>query len=73
MIVLRPSYWLLANHLLGLDTVGLRAEVGGGRATLEEASEKWLEERAEDDDGAAGLGKSHPEDKDELEGVVECF
>jgi len=35
------------------------------------AGEDGLEERSEDDLSTIGLGKGHPEDSDELEGVVE--
>lgn len=52
--------------------VDLGAEVGGSGARLGEvAGEDWLDEGAEDDLSAGGLGKRHPEDEDELEGVVE--
>jgi len=52
--------------------LGLGTEVGGGGAGLgEEAAKEWLDEGVEDDLGATSLGKSHPEDEDELEGVVE--
>lgn len=60
---------------------------GGGAGFREVAGEDGLEERAEDDLGATvscelrsciehfgglrSLGKSHPEDQDKLEGVVE--
>lgn len=64
---------VIATNLLGLASrVGVRAEVGGSGAGLGEVTrEDGVEERAEDDLGTAGLGKGHPEDKDELEGVVE--
>lgn len=44
-----------------------------GSGVGEEAGEDGLNERSEQDLGTRGLGKSHPEDKDELEGVVECY
>jgi len=37
----------------------------------EEAAAEGDEERAEDDLGAAGLGKSHPQNESKLEGIVE--
>lgn len=52
--------------------VSLRAKVGSGRTALgEEAGEDRLDEGTEDDLGTTGLRKSHPQDEDELEGVVE--
>jgi len=57
------------RHLLRL--LGLGLEAGGGTLALEVAGEDGLEEGAEDNLGAASLGESHPEDEDELEGVVE--
>jgi hypothetical protein len=52
--------------------VDFRAKIGRGGSTLrEEAGEDWLDEGSEYDLGAACLGKSHPQDKDEFEGVVE--
>jgi len=63
--------WKLSEkrHLLRL--VGLGVEASGGGAAVEVAGEYWLEERAEDNLGTAGLRKSHPENENELEGVVE--
>jgi hypothetical protein len=53
--------------------VSLAAEIGSGCAGLgEEAREDRLEDRSENDLGTTGGGKSHPEHKNELEGVVEC-
>lgn len=44
-------------HLLGLDRLGLGAEVGGGGASaLEEAGEERLNEGVEDDGGTAAEG-----------------
>jgi len=52
--------------------IGLCAELGSsGARVIEVAGEDWVKEGAEDELRAAGLGKSHPEDQDELEGVVE--
>jgi len=52
--------------------VDLGAEVGRGGASLGEvAREDWLDEGAEDDLGSSSLREGHPEDEDELEGVVE--
>jgi len=56
---------------LGGSSIGLGAEVGGCRAVGEVAGKDGLDGRAEDDLSTASLGKSHPGDKDELEGVVE--
>jgi len=57
------------KRLLGL--LGLSAEVVRGGSAVEVAREDRLEEGAIDDLGTVGLGKSHPKDEDELEGVVE--
>jgi len=54
-------------RLLGLSLEVLRSGGGGG----EVAGEHGLEEGSEDNLGAGSLGKSHPEDEDELEGIVE--
>jgi len=64
---------MTATDLRGLASgVGLSAEVGGSGASLGEvAREDGLEERAENHLSTSSLGKSHPEDEDELEGVVE--
>jgi len=56
-------------HLLSLLGLGLKVLRGG--AGGEVAGEDRLEEGSENDLSASGLGKSHPEDEDELEGVVE--
>jgi len=59
------------HHLLALgEVLSLVAEAGGG-ILLEEAGEERRDEGVEDNLGAVGLGKRHPQDKDELEGVVE--
>ncbi len=68
----------IAASLLRLSSkvgsVGLCAEVGRGGSCLgEESRENWLDEGAEQDLSASSLGKRHPEDKDEFEGVVECY
>jgi hypothetical protein len=56
-----------------LRRIRLRSEISRGGAGLrEEAREDWVDEGTEQDLGATSLGKSHPEDEDELEGVVEC-
>jgi len=52
--------------LLGLSLEVLRGGGGGGEVT----GENRLEEGSENDLSASSLGKSHPEDEDELEGVV---
>jgi len=57
------------RRLLGLVGGGL--EVVGGGAAGKVAGEDWLKEGAEDDLRASSLWESHPEDEDELEGVVE--
>jgi len=56
-------------RLLGLLSGG--AEIAGGGAGGEVAGEDGLEEGVEDNLGAGSLGKGHPEDEDELEGIVE--
>ena len=58
-------------HALARRALSLVLEAGRDRATFEEAGKDWLDKVAEDNLGASGLGKGHPEDKDELEGVVE--
>jgi len=60
-------------QVVGLASrVGLSAEVGSGGAALGEvAGEDGLEERSEDNLGTSSLGKSHPENQNKLEGVVE--
>lgn len=62
------------GHLLGLSNrISLGSEVSSGSsAGREESSEDWLDDRSEDDLSAVGDWKSHPENKDELEDVVEC-
>jgi len=57
-------------RLLGLLSLSLEV-LGGGGTGCEVAGEDGLEEGSEDDLGTSGLGKRHPEDEDELEGVVE--
>jgi len=57
-------------RLLGLGS--LVAEVGGcGTTTGEKAGEEGLNEGVEDDLCTTSLGEGHPENKDELESVVE--
>jgi hypothetical protein len=61
----------------------LRSELGrirlcseftsSGASLREEAGEDGLDEGSEQDLGAGSLGKSHPEDENEFEGVVECY
>jgi len=58
---------VLASGLLGLCT-----KIGRGGGVGKVAGEERLEERSEDNLGAAGLRESHPDDEDELESVVEC-
>lgn len=62
------------EHLLTLrGRISLGSKVGGGRSGgREESSENWLNDGSEDDLSTVGGGESHPEDKDELEDVVEC-
>jgi len=52
-------------------SLSLGAEVGGGSGAGEETANQGLEEGVEDNLSAVGLGESHPEDKGELEDVVE--
>lgn len=60
----------LVSCLLCLGRVDLGAYAG--RCVVgEEAGEEWLHEGAEDNLGAVGLGKGHPENEDKLEDVVE--
>ena len=61
------------NRLLALGSlISLASEVSGSAASrAEKAREDWLDDRSEDDTGAVGDRESHPEDEDELEGVVE--
>jgi hypothetical protein len=60
------------QYLLRLaGSLGLGLQVGRGRTTREETGEQWLDEGVEDDLGAAELRKGHPENKGELEDVVE--
>lgn len=47
------------------------AQVGGSRSAFEVARENGLDQGAEDNLRSRSLRKSHPEDKDELESVVE--
>ena len=55
-------------------SVSSRSEVsGGGAGAREESREDWLNDGSEDDLSAAGRGKSHPEDQDEFEDIVECY
>lgn len=56
-------------RLLGLGSLGL--EVGRCARGGEVLGKDRLKEGAEDDLGTVGLWKSHPENKDELEGVIE--
>jgi len=75
-IIVSILIWILNSlHCLqGLvgGRVNLGTEVGSGSTGSREVScENWLEEGAEDDLGAVGEWKSEPEDKDELESVVE--
>jgi len=56
------------EDLLGLG--GLSLEVGRGASLGEVLGENGLHEGSVDDLSTAGLGKSHPQNKDKLEGVV---
>jgi len=52
--------------------VSLRSEISRCRAGAgEEPSEDWLDDGSEDNLGAIGHWKSHPQDEDELEDIVE--
>lgn len=54
--------------------ISLRSEVSGGAAGLaEESGEDWLNDGSEHDLSAVGHWESHPENKHELEDVVECY
>ena len=61
------------RRLLAFESsIGSGADLGGcGRLVLEEAGEKRVEERLEDNLSAIGDRESHPQDQDELEDVVE--
>ena len=60
-------------YLLALDALSLRTKVGaGGLIAAEDGLHDWSDEGPEDDLSTAELGKCHPEDKDELEDVIEC-
>jgi hypothetical protein len=64
---------LLLSFGSELGRIRLRSEFSGGGAGVgEEAREDRLDDGSEQDLRATSLGESHPEDKDELEGVVEC-
>jgi hypothetical protein len=64
---------LVRNLLLRLGCVRLGSEISSGGAGLgEEAREDRVDKGSEQDLSTRCLRKSHPEDKDELEGVVEC-
>jgi hypothetical protein len=56
-----------------IGRIRLRSDISRGGAALgEEAREDWVDDIVEQELRAAGLRKSHPEDEDEFEGVVEC-
>lgn len=63
------------EHLLALGSrICLGSEVGSGcSGGREESGENGLDDRSEDDLGTVGGRESHPENKDELEDVVECY
>ena len=62
----------LSRLLAFQSRIGLGADIaGGGSLALEKAGKEWVEERSEDNLSAVGDGKGHPQDKDELEDVVE--
>lgn len=68
------SLRIYASLLSLASGVDLGPQIGGGAASLgEEAGEDGLDEGAEDNLSAVCDGKSHPEDQDELEGVVERY
>ena len=57
-----------------VGSVGLRTEVPRGGSRLgEESGKDWMDEGTEQDLSTSSLGKRHPEDKDEFEGVIECY
>lgn len=56
------------------SSVSLGSQVGRSSASRREKSgEDRLDEGAEDNLGAVGDGEGHPENEDELEGVVERY
>jgi len=70
---IRYLNWASSNLLLRLGCVRLGSEISGGGAGLgEEAREDRMDKGSEQDLSTRCLRKSHPEDEDELEGVVEC-
>jgi hypothetical protein len=67
-------YDCLSRLLAFQSSVGLGADIAGGSGstlTLEKAGKERVEEGSEDNLGAIGDGKGHPENQDELEDVVE--
>jgi len=60
---------LQIQDLLSLVTSSL--EIGGGATRVEVLGKDWLEKRSEDNLSTRSLGKSHPEDENEFEGIVE--
>lgn len=73
---IHPLYVVCFLALLGLagGSIGLSAEVGSScTSAREESSKDWLNDGSEDDLSAIGDWKSHPEDQNELEDIVECY
>jgi len=60
---------LIIQNLLSLVAGSL--EIGGSATRVEVLGKDWLEERSEDNLSTSSLGKSHPEDENKLEGIVE--
>ena len=81
LVVGSSNHMLSSNHRLVVQScpslvlrsgIGFRTQITcGGSALGEEAREDWLNEGPENDLGATCLRESHPQDEDELEGVVE--
>lgn len=69
---LNPLACRMKRLLAFPSSIGLGPEVGGsGTSRREEAREDRLDDRAEDDLSAVRRRQGHPQDEDELEGVVE--
>ena len=64
---------MICRLLVLRGSISPRSKVGCGSAgTREKSREDWLKDRSEDNLSTIGHRKSHPEDKNELEDVVEC-
>jgi hypothetical protein len=67
----KPLYSRVMRLLAFQSRIGFASQIGRSIASAaEKAGEDRLEEGSEDNLGAVGDGESHPQDQDELEGVV---